>query len=305
MELPGATKVSHGCFWSKKNWQRLPPVFCQLPPEDVKEFLEHVAVPRVNRGWEFMLSTDAEFIKKHPDIAHRQHMLWLGIQNKWVALSTDESRCCQSWKCCLMLHRFPLRLEKVFNFSKEDFRPKNPPPPGVYELCFAQPAVDTPTVKHLSEWSWRLRVVFQSLFMSAGRSVWRWRTSALKESSRPYRRTWTTGGQEAASRSNGNPSATEKMNRWTPPPPCPTAPSMGTPGPPRPPSPTVTSGTRRPRSCTTLWSRLSRSILYWRWMSSRGCWASTWPPCRWDEASSPPSRTTCSRTPYCSASANR
>ncbi|TMS22610.1 DNA-directed RNA polymerase III subunit RPC5 [Larimichthys crocea] len=74
----------------------------KLPPEDVKEFLEHVAAPRVNRGWEFLLPTDAEFIKKHPDVAHRQHMLWLGIQSK---------------------------LEKVFNFSKEDFMPKNSPQP--------------------------------------------------------------------------------------------------------------------------------------------------------------------------------
>ncbi|XP_034715314.1 DNA-directed RNA polymerase III subunit RPC5 [Etheostoma cragini] len=70
----------------------------KLPPEDVKEFLEHVSVPRVNRGWEFLLPTDVDFIKKHPDVAHRQHMLWLGIQSK---------------------------LEKVFNFSKEDFMPKN------------------------------------------------------------------------------------------------------------------------------------------------------------------------------------
>ncbi|XP_047465817.1 DNA-directed RNA polymerase III subunit RPC5 [Mugil cephalus] len=69
----------------------------KLPPEDVKEFLEHVAAPRVNRGWEFLLPTDLDFIKKHPDVAHRQHMLWLGIQSK---------------------------LEKVFNFSKEDFTPK-------------------------------------------------------------------------------------------------------------------------------------------------------------------------------------
>ncbi|XP_070783389.1 DNA-directed RNA polymerase III subunit RPC5 [Enoplosus armatus] len=74
----------------------------KLPPEDVKEFLEHVAAPRVNRGWEFLLPTDVDFIKKHPDIAHRQHMLWLGIQSK---------------------------LEKVFNFSKEDFMPKNSPQP--------------------------------------------------------------------------------------------------------------------------------------------------------------------------------
>ena len=27
---------------------------------------------------------------------------------------------------------FPVRLEKVFNFSKEDFMPKNSPQPGVY-----------------------------------------------------------------------------------------------------------------------------------------------------------------------------
>uniref|UniRef100_A0A3Q4H4E9 Polymerase (RNA) III (DNA directed) polypeptide E n=1 Tax=Neolamprologus brichardi TaxID=32507 RepID=A0A3Q4H4E9_NEOBR len=66
----------------------------KLPPEDVKEFLEHVAAPRANRGWEFLLPTDVDFIKKHPDVAHRQNMLWLGIQSK---------------------------LEKVFNFSKEDF----------------------------------------------------------------------------------------------------------------------------------------------------------------------------------------
>lgn len=57
---------------------------CQLPPEDVKEFLEHVSAPRVNRGWEFLLPTDLDFIKKHPDVAHRQHMLWLGIQSKYV-----------------------------------------------------------------------------------------------------------------------------------------------------------------------------------------------------------------------------
>ncbi|KAG7275883.1 hypothetical protein CRUP_033296, partial [Coryphaenoides rupestris] len=77
----------------------------KLPPEDVKDFLEHMAVPRINRGWEFALPSDSGFIKKHPDVAHRQNMLWLGIQSK---------------------------LEKVFNFNKEDFMPKNAPTPGVY-----------------------------------------------------------------------------------------------------------------------------------------------------------------------------
>ncbi|XDV45201.1 hypothetical protein PO909_013337 [Leuciscus waleckii] len=69
----------------------------KLPPEDVKDFLEQMSVPRVNRGWEFLLPTDQDFVRKHPDVAQRQHMLWLGIQSK---------------------------LEKVFNFSKDDFVPK-------------------------------------------------------------------------------------------------------------------------------------------------------------------------------------
>ncbi|XP_024140784.1 DNA-directed RNA polymerase III subunit RPC5 [Oryzias melastigma] len=79
----------------------------KLPPEDVKEFLEHVAAPRVNRGWEFLLPTDVDFIKKHPDVAHRQSMLWLGIQSK---------------------------LEKVFNFCKEDFIPKNSSQPELVHM---------------------------------------------------------------------------------------------------------------------------------------------------------------------------
>uniref|UniRef100_A0A8C7LG37 Polymerase (RNA) III (DNA directed) polypeptide E n=1 Tax=Oncorhynchus kisutch TaxID=8019 RepID=A0A8C7LG37_ONCKI len=54
----------------------------KLLPEDVKDFLEHMAVPRINRGWEFLLPSDSDFIKKHPDVAQRQHMLWIGIQSK-------------------------------------------------------------------------------------------------------------------------------------------------------------------------------------------------------------------------------
>ncbi|XP_077357964.1 DNA-directed RNA polymerase III subunit RPC5-like [Festucalex cinctus] len=83
----------------------------KLPPEDVKDFLEQVAVPRVNRGWEFLLPADADFVKKHADVAHRQHMLWMGIQNK---------------------------LEKVFNFSKDDFMPKNSPQPDPVHISGEQ-----------------------------------------------------------------------------------------------------------------------------------------------------------------------
>nr|XP_033770079.1 DNA-directed RNA polymerase III subunit RPC5 isoform X1 [Geotrypetes seraphini]XP_033770080.1 DNA-directed RNA polymerase III subunit RPC5 isoform X1 [Geotrypetes seraphini] len=69
----------------------------KLCPEDVKEFLDHVAMPRINRGWEFLLPFDEDFVRKHPDVVQRQHMLWMGIQAK---------------------------LEKVFNLSKEDLMPK-------------------------------------------------------------------------------------------------------------------------------------------------------------------------------------
>uniref|UniRef100_A0A4W3I198 Polymerase (RNA) III (DNA directed) polypeptide E n=1 Tax=Callorhinchus milii TaxID=7868 RepID=A0A4W3I198_CALMI len=54
----------------------------KLPPEDVKDFLEQMAVPRINKGWEFLLPYDAEFVKKHPDVVQRQHMLWMGIQDR-------------------------------------------------------------------------------------------------------------------------------------------------------------------------------------------------------------------------------
>uniref|UniRef100_A0A7N5JL71 RNA polymerase III subunit E n=1 Tax=Ailuropoda melanoleuca TaxID=9646 RepID=A0A7N5JL71_AILME len=70
----------------------------KLCTEDVKDFLEHMAVVRINKGWEFILPYDGEFIKKHPDVVQRQHMLWTGIQAK---------------------------LEKVYNLVKESL-PKKP-----------------------------------------------------------------------------------------------------------------------------------------------------------------------------------
>ncbi|XP_055994911.1 DNA-directed RNA polymerase III subunit RPC5 isoform X1 [Sorex fumeus] len=70
----------------------------KLCAEDVKDFLEHMAVVRINKGWEFLLPYDGEFIRKHPDVVQRQHMLWTGIQAK---------------------------LEKVYNLVKEAV-PKKP-----------------------------------------------------------------------------------------------------------------------------------------------------------------------------------
>uniref|UniRef100_A0A8C6Y1B9 RNA polymerase III subunit E n=1 Tax=Naja naja TaxID=35670 RepID=A0A8C6Y1B9_NAJNA len=71
----------------------------KLGPEDVKDFLEHVSFLRINRGWEFKLRYDEDFVKKHPDVVQRQKMLWTGIQAK---------------------------LEKVYNLSKEHLASKKP-----------------------------------------------------------------------------------------------------------------------------------------------------------------------------------
>lgn len=69
----------------------------KLGPEDVKDFLEHMAFLRINRGWEFKLRCDEDFVRKHPDVVQRQQMLWTGIQAK---------------------------LEKVYNLAKEHTVPK-------------------------------------------------------------------------------------------------------------------------------------------------------------------------------------
>uniref|UniRef100_A0A6B2FAJ3 DNA-directed RNA polymerase III subunit RPC5 C-terminal domain-containing protein n=1 Tax=Bothriechis nigroviridis TaxID=88079 RepID=A0A6B2FAJ3_BOTNI len=71
----------------------------KLGPEDVKDFLEHVSFLRINRGWEFKLRYDEDFVKKHPDVVQRQKMLWMGIQAK---------------------------LEKVYNLSREQLASKKP-----------------------------------------------------------------------------------------------------------------------------------------------------------------------------------
>ncbi|XP_061456254.1 DNA-directed RNA polymerase III subunit RPC5 isoform X3 [Rhineura floridana] len=69
----------------------------KLGPEDVKDFLEHMSFLRINRGWEFKLRYDDDFVRKHPDVVQRQQMLWMGIQAK---------------------------LEKVYNLAKEHMAPK-------------------------------------------------------------------------------------------------------------------------------------------------------------------------------------
>uniref|UniRef100_A0A4W5QQJ2 Polymerase (RNA) III (DNA directed) polypeptide E n=1 Tax=Hucho hucho TaxID=62062 RepID=A0A4W5QQJ2_9TELE len=70
----------------------------KLPPEDVKDCLEHMAVPRINRGWEFLLPSDDDFIKKHPDVMiyanTHYHSLFLLVWKetlKIVCLSVTEA----------------------------------------------------------------------------------------------------------------------------------------------------------------------------------------------------------------------
>lgn len=47
---------------------------------------------RVSRGWEFALPYDEDFVRKHPDVARRQHMLWAGIQAKYGAAGAGRPR---------------------------------------------------------------------------------------------------------------------------------------------------------------------------------------------------------------------
>uniref|UniRef100_A0A6J0U5N1 DNA-directed RNA polymerase III subunit RPC5 n=1 Tax=Pogona vitticeps TaxID=103695 RepID=A0A6J0U5N1_9SAUR len=79
----------------------------KLGPEDVKDFLEHMSFLRINRGWEFKLRYDEDFVRKHPDVVQRQQMLWMGIQAK---------------------------LEKVYNLMKEHLASKKQPAQGVAPL---------------------------------------------------------------------------------------------------------------------------------------------------------------------------
>ena len=48
----------------------------KLPAEDVKDILEQMACLKVNKGWEFLMSYDAEFVNRHPEVVQRQQMLW-------------------------------------------------------------------------------------------------------------------------------------------------------------------------------------------------------------------------------------
>ncbi|XP_053131835.1 DNA-directed RNA polymerase III subunit RPC5 isoform X2 [Hemicordylus capensis] len=79
----------------------------KLGPEDVKDFLEHMAFLRINRGWEFKLCYDEDFVRKHPDVVQRQQMLWKGIQAK---------------------------LEKVFSLAREHLVPKKQAVPTAVPL---------------------------------------------------------------------------------------------------------------------------------------------------------------------------
>ena len=48
----------------------------KLPAEDIKDVIEQIAQLRVNKGWQFVMDNDAEFINRHPEIMQRQQMIW-------------------------------------------------------------------------------------------------------------------------------------------------------------------------------------------------------------------------------------
>ncbi|XP_078723296.1 DNA-directed RNA polymerase III subunit RPC5 [Lampetra fluviatilis] len=74
----------------------------KLPPDDVREIFQQVAVSRIGLGWEFMQPRDDDFVRRHADVVQRQTMLWAGVQ---------------------------ARLEKAYGLKKEDMLPKKPEAP--------------------------------------------------------------------------------------------------------------------------------------------------------------------------------
>lgn len=48
----------------------------KLHAEDVKDMLEQMACLKVNKGWEFLMECDTEFMHRHPDVVQRQQMIW-------------------------------------------------------------------------------------------------------------------------------------------------------------------------------------------------------------------------------------
>lgn len=61
----------------------------QIPPEEVKEVLETVAVLRPNRTWELMLPPDTGFESKYSDIIFRQEIHWKAYEEKFQEMETD------------------------------------------------------------------------------------------------------------------------------------------------------------------------------------------------------------------------
>ena len=50
----------------------------------MKSILEQMARPKVNRGWEFAIEFDSEFVMHHEEVTQRQHMLWDAKYQQYV-----------------------------------------------------------------------------------------------------------------------------------------------------------------------------------------------------------------------------
>lgn len=50
----------------------------KIPPEDMTEILEQMALQRMKKGWEFLLPCDYDFLNRYPEVVERQKMLWDG-----------------------------------------------------------------------------------------------------------------------------------------------------------------------------------------------------------------------------------
>uniref|UniRef100_T1J1G5 DNA-directed RNA polymerase III subunit RPC5 C-terminal domain-containing protein n=1 Tax=Strigamia maritima TaxID=126957 RepID=T1J1G5_STRMM len=75
-------KFTTGRFVSRKEMAKA----TKLPPEDLEEILEGLAVCRLSLEWEFLLDTDLAFVEKHTQVADRQQKLWDIRSKKFQAM---------------------------------------------------------------------------------------------------------------------------------------------------------------------------------------------------------------------------
>ncbi|XP_071444238.1 DNA-directed RNA polymerase III subunit RPC5-like [Hetaerina americana] len=61
----------------------------KLPFEEVTEILSHISQHKVGKGWELLLPTDEDFLKRYPEVVQRQSLWWEAKQRQLSQLITE------------------------------------------------------------------------------------------------------------------------------------------------------------------------------------------------------------------------